>query len=237
MTVSGMDYPEQASPGGEKLPHNPEPVDVQVSMAETGAIDLLPAEEVPRKSRLGSILYEVVETVLLAIVIWLAVNFTTARYVVEGQSMEPNLHTGQFLIVSRLAYMQLGDWLAIGAPERGDIIVFDYPGNPSDDYVKRVIGLPGEVVTIEPDGTILVDNAPLEEPYLDAMGSIPYRGRSDTWVVPDGAYFVVGDNRNSSSDSRSWGMLAEEYIVGKAWISYWPPRYWGIIPHYEYTAP
>ena len=185
--------------------------------------------------KISSILYEVVETLLLAAVIWLAVNFTTARYVVEGQSMDPNLHTGQFLIVSRLSYLRVGNLLTLGAPERGDIVVFDFPGNPGDDYVKRIIALPGEQVTIDEEGRVSINDLPLNEPYLAELNVRPYHGRFGTLTVPEGSYFVLGDNRNSSSDSRSWGMLERRYIVGKAWLSYWPPRHWGVIPHYEYA--
>lgn len=187
--------------------------------------------------RLKALLYEIAETVVLAVVIWLVVNFTTARYVVEGQSMEPSLYTGQFLIISRLAYMEVGNLFEIGSPQRGDIIVFDYPGNPGDDYVKRIIGLPGETVTIDEQGQVIVNGELLEEPYLSASEDEPYRGRTGTWEVNTDTYFVVGDNRNSSSDSRSWGVLDEQYIVGKAWVSYWPPESWGVIPHYEYDTP
>ncbi len=188
-------------------------------------------------ARINAILREVVETILLAAVIWLLVNFTTARYIVEGQSMEPNLETGQFLIISRLSYFSLNDAIELGNPQRGDIIVFDFPGNPGDDYVKRVIGLPGEEVVVEEDGDVLVEGQPIGEPYLADAYTQPYRGRFGTWTVPPNHYFVLGDNRNSSSDSRSWGMLDESYIVGKAWISYWPPRDWGVIPHYSYENP
>jgi signal peptidase I len=183
-----------------------------------------PTTEEP--SKVWGVLREIIETVLLAAVIWLAVNFATARYVVDGQSMEPNLHTGQFLIVSRLAYK-------FGTPQRGDIIVFDFPGNPSDDYVKRIIGLPGDTVTIE-NGHVLINGNQLEEPYLpgDTM-TMPSQGR---WVVPGDSYFVMGDNRAHSSDSRSWGMLQYEKIIGKAWISYWPPSTWGLLPHYTYNT-
>lgn len=183
-------------------------------------------------SRLGSILYEIVETLLLAAVIWLAVNFATARYVVEGQSMEPNLHTGQFLLVSRLSYLRIGERIQLGEPQRGDVIVFDYPGNPGDDYVKRVIGLPGEIVTIRDDGVILINNIPISEAHLpETAAPGPYQGKTGTWEVPESAYFVLGDNRNHSSDSRTWGFLEARYIVGKAWVSYWPPRHWGVIGH------
>lgn len=195
-------------------------------------------EEDLSASKIGAAVYEIVETILLAVIIWMAVNFATARYVVEGQSMEPNLHTGQFLIVSRLSYMQFGDIVNLGSPQRGDIVVFDFPGNPSDDYVKRIIGLPGETVTISEGGQVFIDGRLIEEPYLTAEYTQPYNGRIGTWTVPPNNYFVLGDNRNSSSDSRSWGPLEESYVVGKAWVSYWPPPEWKVIPHYEYaTAP
>lgn len=204
------------------------------------AAEAIPLEETNDEEKGASftaILYEIVETVLLAVVIWLVVNFATARYVVEGQSMETNLHTGQFLIVSRLSYLKVDDFVDLGDPERGDIVVFDFPGNPADDYVKRIIGLPGETVAIGADGSVRVDGEALSEPYLAQAMTQPYRGRTGTWEVPPDSYFVLGDNRNSSSDSRSWGTLDEAYIVGKAWVSYWPPREWGVIPHYDYAMP
>lgn len=224
-----MDYPDRITPSSdaanEPLYHSDEPALVPVATDQ-----LIEDQAEQTGSKIGPILYEIVETLLLAVVIWLAVNFTTARYVVEGQSMEPNLHTGQFLIVSRLAYMNIAG-LSLGEPHRGDIIVFDFPNNPSDDYVKRIIGLPGETVMIDQAGNVFVDGQRIDEPYLNGE---PYSNRIGTWEVPEGSYFVVGDNRNHSSDSRSWGMLARKYIVGKAWISYWPPQYWGVIPHYDY---
>ena len=186
------------------------------------------AEEViaqpQEESNFLAIVRELVETILLAAIIWLAVNFATARYVVEGSSMEPNLHTGQFLIVNRLSY-------EFGEPERGDVIVFDYPNNPSDDYVKRIIGLPGDSIRIE-DGVIYVNDVVLDEPF--PTREIPgfYEGQ---WPrVPDGQYFVLGDNRRASSDSRDWGMLEEDLIIGKAWLSYWPVEEWGVVPHHDY---
>jgi signal peptidase I len=196
--------------------------------------DTQPEEEISSQAEEGSshrpkvwsAVYEILETVLLAVVIWLAVNFTTARYVVDGSSMEPTLHTGQFLIVSRLAYR-------LGSPQRGDIIVFHFPGNPNEDYVKRIIGLPGETVTIQGD-KVFVNGVPLQETYVSPGALMTYQG---SWTVPEGSYFVLGDNRAHSSDSRTWGMLSSEYIIGKAWICYWPPRYWGTVPHYTYSTP
>lgn len=181
------------------------------------------APSIEQPSRVWAIVREVIETVLLAAIIWLAVNFATARYVVDGQSMEPNLHTGQFLIVSRLSYK-------FDTPQRGDIIVFNFPGNPLDDYVKRIIGLPGETVTIE-NGSIFINGELLDEPYISEQMILPYQAE---WTVPAGEYFVLGDNRPHSSDSRNWGFLNTDAIIGKAWFSYWPPEHWGPIPHYEY---
>jgi signal peptidase I len=184
--------------------------------------ELIPVEQ---PTKVWAVLREIVETVLLAAIIWLAVNFATARYVVDGQSMEPNLHTGQFLIVSRLAYR-------FGTPQRGDIIVFDYPGNPSDDYVKRIIGLPGDIVVIQ-NNQVTINGNLLDEQYLPPEDLTTGQGR---WVVPDGNYFVMGDNRAHSSDSRAWGMLTKDKIIGKAWISYWPPESWGLLPHFDYNT-
>jgi signal peptidase I len=140
-------------------------------------------EEDPEESEhnTGAILYEIFETIILAILIWLAVNFVSRRYVVEGPSMEPNLHTGQFLIVSRLSYMEVGDRFQLGEPQHGDIIVFDYPGNPTDDYVKRVIGVPGDTVSIDDRGIVYINGTPIEEPYTAQSGQ--YSRRSNTWQV------------------------------------------------------
>lgn len=227
----------------EQLATSPESSKEQTTIRAEGEPLAPPAETLPPDGRaldwgdrIRAALREAAETVLLAAIIWLLVNFATARYVVEGQSMEPSLHTGQYLIVNRLAYMQVGGF-KFGSVHRGDIVVFDYPGNPSDDYVKRVIGLPGETVTIDQSGQVYINGEPLEEPYLGNGAGTPYRHRSGTWTVPEGSYFVLGDNRDSSSDSRSWGMLEQKYIVGKAWLSYWPPQYWGVIPHFSYNTP
>ncbi|GAB4468947.1 MAG: signal peptidase I [Anaerolineae bacterium] len=174
-------------------------------------------------SMLWGVIREIVETAILAVIIWLAVNYLTARYVVVGESMEPTLHSGQYLIVDRMSYR-------LGEPQRGDIVVFDYPLNTTDDYVKRVIGLPGETVRIS-NGQVYVNDVALDEPYTSSETP-----GAQTWIVPEGSYFVLGDNRHSSSDSRSWGVLSREYIIGKVWASYWPPEHWAFISHYDYAS-
>lgn len=168
-----------------------------------------------------SLLRELVETVLLAVILFLVVNVTTGRFRVRGYSMEPTLYDGQYLIVSKVTY-----W--IHPPERGDIIVFRPPNGASDDYVKRIIGLPGETVEIR-GGTVWVDGVALVEPYIAAAG-----GDSGPRTLGEGQYFVLGDNRNNSSDSRSWGVLPRGDIVGKVWLCYWPVDKWGIVAHYRF---
>lgn len=163
---------------------------------------------------------EFLQTVLIAGLLFLAVNAVTARIRVEGSSMEPSLHDGDFVVVNRLAYR----W---GQPERGDIIVFYFPLDPDRRFIKRVIGLPGDTVTIR-DGRVYVNGEPLEEPYVAAPPR--YNG---TWTVGPGELFVLGDNRNNSSDSQNWGNLPMEAVIGKAVLVYWPPQAMGLIPHYD----
>ncbi len=168
-----------------------------------------------------SLLREIVETVLLAVILFLIVNFTTGRFEVRGYSMEPTLYDGQYLIVSKVIYR-------IHPPERGDIIVFHPPNGDSDDYIKRVVGLPGETVEVR-DGATWIDGVPLEEPYMVSSG-----GSSGPRTLGEGQYFVLGDNRANSSDSRSWGILPQEDIIGKAWLCYWPPEKWGLVKHHRF---
>jgi signal peptidase I len=171
----------------------------------------------------GSIFRDVVETLLLVLVIFVVVNALTGRFQVRGSSMEPSLHDGQFVIVSRLSYQ-------LGEPQRGDIVVFEPPNGSSDDYIKRIIGLPGEHVEIR-DGSVWIDGRRLEEPYVNSP-----IGDFGTWELGPDEYLVMGDNRANSSDSRSWGTLPRENIVGRAWICYWPPQFWGLVPHYHFPA-
>jgi signal peptidase I len=161
---------------------------------------------------------EVLQTVILAGLLFLAVNFVTARIRVEGSSMEPSLHDGEFVVVNRLAYR----W---EKPERGDIVVFRFPLNPDRRFIKRVIGLPGDQVKIE-DGGVSVNGETLEEPYIAA----PPR-YSGEWAIGEEEVFVLGDNRNNSSDSQNWGMLPLNDIIGRAILVYWPVGEVGWIEH------
>lgn len=171
-----------------------------------------------------SLLRETLETILLTVILFLVLNAVTGRFQVRGSSMEPTLHDGQYLVISKVTY-----W--IHPPERGDVIVFEPPNNPTDDYIKRVAGLPGEQVEIR-EGTVWVDGVRLEEPYIANAGVY-----SGAWSLGEGEYFVLGDNRNNSSDSHNWGVLPEENIVGKAWLCYWPPEDWSLVAHYTFPEP
>ena len=152
---------------------------------------------------------DTVETILLALVLFLVINALSARVRVENISMKPTLQPGEFLLVNRVAYK-------IGEPEIGDIIVFHAPGASDLDYIKRVIGLPGDDVRIS-DGVVYVNDHPLYEPYI----ADPPRYDGE-WVVPADQLFVLGDNRNNSSDSHMWGFVPYEDIVGRALLIYWP---------------
>jgi signal peptidase I len=158
--------------------------------------------------------------------------FIAQPVVVEGTSMLPQLHDGERLLVNKLVYYKIQS-VGWGHLERGDIVVFWYPKDPEKSYVKRIIGLPGETVEVR-EGLILIDNRMLNETYLDAehnqsLPSFPPR------KVDEHHYFVMGDNRDNSSDSRYWGLVPEKYIYGKAFFRYWKPSNVGFLEHGEYN--
>ncbi len=165
----------------------------------------------------GSWLADLLETVLLATVLFVGINLVSARIRVESISMEPTLKPGEFLIVNKLAYR-------FGEMRRGDVVVFYYPRDPSQRYIKRLIGLPGDTVEVA-DGQVFINGQPLDEPYINAPPA--YMG---TWQVPEGGIFVLGDNRNRSADSHVWGMVPLDYVIGKAIFVYWPLDRFGTVP-------
>jgi signal peptidase I len=168
------------------------------------------AEIAGRPVRAKGFLREVAETVVPAIVIAVLIHVFLAQATrVYGQSMEPNLHTDMRLVVEKLSYR-------LHTPQRGDIVVLRV--RPEDELlIKRVIGLPGDQVEIR-DGKVYVNSQPLDEPYLNQET----RGNLAARVVPPLHIFVMGDNRRASNDSRSFGPIHMDNIVGKAWLSYWP---------------
>jgi signal peptidase I len=167
---------------------------------------------------------DVIEILLLIITIYSLVNLATARAVVEGASMQPNFYTGQLVIVNRFAYY-------FSRPQRGDVIVLHDPQDPAQDFIKRVVGLPGEVVTIK-EGRVYVNDTLLDEAYIPRFCTTGCDGQ---WVLDNEQYFVLGDNRPNSHDSHSFGPIDSKLIVGKAWIRYWPLPDIGMIPHQEYA--
>lgn len=184
--------------------------------------DELPQPDIAPRS---SFLRELMETFLLVVAIFTLVNLSTARFVVEGSSMEPNFFTDEFVIVSRLAYI-------IGEPERGDVIVFHFDEDTNRDFIKRVVGLPGEYIEVL-DGRVYVNGTLLDEPYIDTFCNC----RDKDWLLGEDEFFVLGDNRNSSQDSFDFGPIDREQIIGRAWIRYWPPEAWSAIPHHDYDLP
>ncbi len=181
---------------------------------------------------------EVIEAVLLAVVVFMLLQTTVRNFKVDGSSMDPTLENGQYLLVNRLVYLRIEMdrfssivpfWqaeedsvrYAIHPPERGEVIVFEFPdsipSNPKRDFVKRVIGLPGETIEVK-DGVPFVDGVVLEEPYLTT------KDHSNGRKVELGAgeYYVMGDNRAHSNDSRRWEAVPEENLRGKVWMIYWP---------------
>jgi signal peptidase I len=159
----------------------------------------------------------------------LAVVFVVQPVKVEGTSMLPRLHDGERIFVNKLIYYGLPKL------ERGDIIVFWYPNDPSKSYIKRIIGLPNETVEVR-EGRILINGSVLQEPYLDPELNLSHASQAPV-QVKEHYYFVMGDNRDHSSDSRIWGLVPEKYIYGKALLRYWPlPRAQFIRHETEYNS-
>ncbi len=174
---------------------------------------------------------EVIETAVLTLVMFLIIRFAVQNYFVDGTSMEPNLHNQERILVDKWTYQ-------FHSPARGDIIVFIAPPDPSQDYVKRIIGIPGDVITIN-ETTVIVDGVTLQERYVDPrrQGN-PYDYKTiHDMVVPPGNYFVLGDNRDGSSDSRDWGFVPRQNIIGRASLVYWPfgQDNDGLIPNVSYV--
>ena len=193
-------------------------------------------EETKKNSFLKEGLLFIKETftiVIICLVIVVAVrHYLIQPFFVNGKSMEPNFYDGEYLIVDEFSYRFLNK------PSRGDVIVFRYPSNPSQFYIKRIIGLPNEKVAIEnnqviiyngwhPDGVILNESIYLAPEILTKSNGLTYE-------LEDDEYFVLGDNRNVSADSRFWGELDEDLIIGKAWIRAWPFDRFSVFGGVEY---
>jgi signal peptidase I len=195
---------------------------------------------------------ELVETILLTLVIFVAVRTLVINFRVDGDSMRPSLTNGQYLLVNKAVYFHF-DLNALRnilpgpdnpnrdvvylfhPPQRGDIIVFDPPVRSDKPYVKRVIGLPGDRIAVR-DQKVYVNGKPIEENYIAAPPVYTYPPSGGEYTVAPGHIFVLGDNRNNSSDSHAFHQVSLDSVIGKAIISYWPPEGFGFIPHERYAG-
>lgn len=164
---------------------------------------------------------EILIMILIFLVVFAAVQFSVQSFRVDGPSMQPSYEEGQFIMVNKLTYR-------FGDPQRGDVIIFDPPFSSEYPFIKRVIGLPGELVQIE-NGKIYIDGN-----LLDESPDMGEPNRDVSVFVPEDSYFVLGDHRDNSRDSTESWTVPRENIVGKSWIGYWPPSEWGLSPDYSY---
>lgn len=190
------------------------------SLEQVATEEVKPAEEAIQWKRF---IKDILETLVLAVVLFIGINAVSARVRVDGFSMRPTLEDGEFVLVSRMSYK-------FSEYERGDIVVFHFPLDPKEELIKRVIGLPGDHVRVE-GGQVFLNGQLLEEAYIAEAPR--YSGE---WVVTEGFLFVLGDNRNNSNDSKDWGLLPQENVVGKAVLIYWPPPMWGALDHAGVSA-
>jgi signal peptidase I len=200
-----------------------------------------------RKSQTGRAAREIIETLLLAALIFFLVRLVVLNFRVDGESMIPNLQDSQMLLVNVNSYrhFDLNNLIPgqggqperivwpFGEPERGDIIVFNPTPDAEQPYIKRIIGLPGEHITFQ-DGYVYVNGERLSESYIDGPETECRRRDTCDIVVSEDHIFVLGDNRTNSTDSRSIGEVPLSNVIGKAWLSYWPLDLFGFVPHYDY---
>ncbi len=186
-------------------------------------------DEKPKKVALN-LLFELVQVVSISLAIIIPVRyFLIQPFYVKGASMEPSFYDHEYLIIDEISYR-------FGSPERGDIVVFHYPNDPKQYFIKRVIGTPGETVEIA-GGTIKIynDKTPngivLEEPYLDQA----YTATTRTVTLKSDEYFVLGDNRVASLDSRYFGPVKRDLVVGKVWLRGWPLDRWKVFKPQNYA--
>ncbi|MBC7341757.1 MAG: signal peptidase I [Clostridia bacterium] len=169
-------------------------------------------EQVSKENERRSTIIDFLEVLVIAAVLAAIIRlFLFTPFYIPSSSMEPALEPGDRIIVNKILYH-------FAVPQRGDIVVFRYPVDPSRDFVKRIIGLPGETVEVR-NSRVYINGRPLEESYLPSQLSYPNYGPIR---VPQGSFFVMGDNRPDSDDSRVWGCLPDRYLIGKAVLIFWP---------------
>ena len=182
--------------------------------------------------RLGSFTLDILQTVVMAIAIFMVVYLFLMRpHQVSGKSMVPNFQDGEYLLTEKVSYR-------LNPPKRGDVVVFSAPPTRRQDFIKRVIAVPGDKIELK-DGQVYVNSKLLEETYLPAefktdAGEFLRSGKAYTLTTDE--YFVFGDNRGNSKDSRDFGPIKKADIVGKAWVVYWPPQSAGVVPGANYAG-
>lgn len=180
--------------------------------------------------RLGAFFLDILEVVVFAIGIFFFVYLLIMRpHKIKGQSMQPNFPDAEYLLTEKVTYY-------LHKPQRGDVVVFTPPISETDEYIKRIIGLPGDSVMVS-NGKVFLNGKLLVEPYLDDdvyTADEGFLGEGIEFVVPEGKYFVMGDNREHSSDSRAFGPISFNKISGRAWVVYWPADLAGVVKVPDY---
>jgi len=164
------------------------------------------------------------DSIILILVVLLITRFTVQNFHIQGQSMEPTLHDQEFILVDKVAYL-------LRPPARGDVIVFQFPRDPQEDLVKRIIAVPGDVISVI-NQAVIVNGVTLHEPYINKDDPYnPYPSFRNRIIEPD-EYFVMGDNRGDSDDSRDWGLVPRQNIIGRVAAVYWPTNAnnFGLLP-------
>jgi len=169
--------------------------------------------------------FELTKWIIVIVIIVTLIHFFVATIaIVDGASMEPNYHTGDYILVNRFQYI-------FEKPQRGEPVVLKFPGDPEHKkYIKRVIGMPGEHIEIK-NGAVYINNLKLAEPYIPSTVTTSSDRKIDFVIKPD-EYFLIGDNRLNSSDSRTWGTASRRFLIGRAWVQFWPK--WRIIQELKY---
>jgi signal peptidase I len=167
---------------------------------------------------------DIIAPILVGLAVFALFQVTVGTFKVYGSSMLPGIEQGDYIIVSKATYF-------FNEPQRGSIIIFHSPNDPNTDLIKRIIAVPGDTVEIK-DNKVFVNDTPLVEPYTLE----PPHYFMPPEEIPASHYFVLGDNRNNSSDSHRGWTVPQENIIGKAWITYWPPYRWRLVGHYTINA-
>lgn len=183
-------------------------------------------------SRLGSFFLDILQVVVFAVAIFLFVYLLILQpHKIKGHSMDPNFEDGEYILTDKVSYR-------LGSPERGDVIVFKAPPTDQEEFIKRIIGLPGDTIMVKNqhvyvNGKLIDETAYLDPSVPTDPGTTLIEGKELT--VPEGQYMAMGDNRPHSFDGRNFGFIARSKITGKAWVAYWPVSRVGVIEHKVYT--